>query len=81
MDHPNYSRWLSVHVKDLVELEATAPAIYRTFLTGDFAICKIHRPFSATGIDQAHQEKTLLPKVMEVLSDLLKTMMPYVDAS
>ena len=66
-------------MKDLVKLEATALAIYLIFLTGDFAICKIHRPFSAIGID--HAKTTLLSKVMGVLSDLPKTMMPYVDAS
>jgi len=62
MDHPNYSRWLSVHVKDLVELETTAPAIYRRFLTGGFAICKTHRPFSAIGIDQAHEQNNAVVK-------------------
>ena len=56
MDHPNNSRWLLVHVKDLVELEPTAPAIFRRFHTGYFAICKTHRPFSSIGIDQAREQ-------------------------
>jgi hypothetical protein len=62
MDHPNYSRCLSVHVKYLVELETTAPSIYRRFLTGDFAICKTHRPFSTIEIDQAHGQNSTIVK-------------------
>lgn len=31
-DHPNYSRWLSVHVLDLTELESKAPEIHRQFM-------------------------------------------------
>ena len=49
-------------MKDLVELETTAPAIYRIFLTGDFAICNIHRPFSAIGIIHAHEQNNAVVK-------------------
>ena len=49
-------------MKNLVELETTAPVLYRTFLTGDFVICKIHRPLSATGIDQANEQNNAVVK-------------------
>jgi len=33
-DHQNYSRWLSVHILDLEQLETTAPEIHSKFLQG-----------------------------------------------
>ena len=51
-----------MHVKDLVELETKAPAIYRRFVAGDFAICKTSRPFSELGIDQAHEQNNAVVK-------------------
>lgn len=31
-DHPNYGRWLSVHIQDLEELPEKAPGVHKEFL-------------------------------------------------
>ena len=49
-------------MKDLIELETTAPSIYQKFIAGDFAICKTQRPFSAIRIDQAHLQNNAVVK-------------------
>lgn len=35
-DHTNYARWLSVHLKDLIDLKFTAPSIDALFKAGTF---------------------------------------------
>lgn len=38
MDHPNYARWLPVHVRDMVQLSEKHPDIYAEFLKGNFVV-------------------------------------------
>ena len=38
LDHLNYARWLSVHLKDLKSLSLTNPTIYIAFLEGNFVV-------------------------------------------
>ena len=40
LDHLNYVRWLSVHLKDLKSLSSTNPTIYAAFLEGNFVVTK-----------------------------------------
>lgn len=56
LDHPNYARWLSVHVRDLTMLETTHPSIFVEFWAGGFVARKTHRSFSAIALDQAHEQ-------------------------
>ena len=37
-DHTDYSRWLPVHVKNLVMLLSVQPGIYNEFIAGNFVI-------------------------------------------
>lgn len=56
LDHVNYSRWLSVHVRDLACMPETNPALSAEFQAGKFVANKTGRPFSSMGLDQAHEQ-------------------------
>ena len=51
LDKTNYSRWLSVHIKDLENLPADAR---EEFKKGNFTVKRNRRKFSAIGLDHAH---------------------------
>ena len=55
-NHPHYSRWLPVHLRDLEELATKSPALYEEFKKGNFVMRKTDNPFSALAIDQAHEQ-------------------------
>ncbi|XP_063543982.1 uncharacterized protein LOC134754187 isoform X2 [Cydia strobilella] len=56
LDHINYSRWLSVHLRDLVNLEKMHPDLLKHFEKGQFVARKTDRPFSGIALDQAHEQ-------------------------
>ena len=57
MDHPNYTRWVSVHVMDMDNLEKANPDVYEEFNTeGRFMVSVSGRPFSTIGLDQNHEQ-------------------------
>ena len=62
LDHVNYSRWLPVHVCDMVMLQAKCPYVYREFQRGAFTAKKTKRPFSAISLDQAREQVNALVK-------------------
>ena len=62
LDHVNYSRWLPVHVRDMVMLQAKCPDVYREFQRRAFTAKKTKRPFSAISLDQAHEQVNALIK-------------------
>ncbi len=51
LDQTNYSRWLSVHIRDMASLSQAHPEIYQQFQSGAFVAMKTKRAFSgiATG--------------------------------
>ena len=56
LNHYNYSRWLGVHVHDLMRLPVTCPQIYKEFLSGNFVLQKTENPFSAMALGQGHEQ-------------------------
>ena len=56
MDHTNYARWLSVHVRDMFQLSETHPDIHAKFLKGNFVVQKSPHKFSLIGKDQSHEQ-------------------------
>ena len=62
LDHLNYARWLSVHLKDLKSLSSTNPTIYAAFLEGYFVVTKTLRNFSSIPINHAHEQNNKLVK-------------------
>ena len=60
-DQTNYSRWLPIHVRDMVELEWRHPEVLAEFRKGNFVVQKSQHKFSLIPKDQNHEQmiKTL----------------------
>ena len=56
LDHTNYSRWLPVHIRDMVTLKTQNPSIYEEFAKGHFAVQKTAHVFSLLSPDHAHEQ-------------------------
>ncbi len=54
-DHTNYSRWVHIHVKDMVELPVKHPGVYEEFKKGNFVVQRSHHKFSLMAKDQSHE--------------------------
>ena len=55
LDHYHYARWMSFHVKDLLALNVTCPAVYDEFVKGSFVTQKSQHKFSALAHDQVYE--------------------------
>ncbi|KAK3736761.1 hypothetical protein QZH41_008001 [Actinostola sp. cb2023] len=55
-DHHNYARWLPVHIRDMVKIEKTNPAVAKEFESGHFVVKKSIRAFSKIPLDHAHEQ-------------------------
>ena len=64
LDRTNYSRWLPVHIRDMVELPNKHPHVYKEFSTsgGKFTVQKMTNTFSSIPLDQAHEQNNELIK-------------------
>lgn len=58
----HYSRWLPIHVKDMVELEWKHPEVYEEFMKGNFVIQKSRKKFSLISKDHIHEQTTKVMK-------------------
>lgn len=56
LDHTNYARWISIHLKDMAELPTKHPEVAREFRAGNFTVQKTGKVFSSIPIDQAHEQ-------------------------
>ena len=62
LDHTNYSRWLSVHIRDMMTLSDMHPDILAEFQSGNFVVHKTSNKFSAMAIDQCHEQNNAMVK-------------------
>ena len=62
LDRIHYSRWLSVHVQDMLTLQSVNPDLAKEFLKGKFTVQKTSNVFSSMAIDQAHEQNNKLVK-------------------
>ena len=62
LDHTHYSRWLSVHIRDMMMLSEKQPGVLVEFKAGKFFIFKTSNKFSAMAIDQCHEQNDALVK-------------------
>ncbi len=62
LDHYHYSRWLTVHVRDLVKLEQNCPSIHQDFFHGSFVTQKTCHKFSALAHDHVHEQLNAMVK-------------------
>ena len=56
LDHTHYSRWLSVHIRDMMSLSVNHPNIHAEFRAGKFVVHKTRNKFSAMAIVQCHEQ-------------------------
>ena len=56
LDHTQYARWISVHLRDMVTLKDVHPTVFSEFIKGNFVVKKTIRRFSAIAIDHAHEQ-------------------------
>lgn len=56
LDHTHYSRWVPIHIRDMVSLKKLNPDVYAEFLKGNFVVKKSKRALSAVAIDQVHEQ-------------------------
>ena len=56
MDHFHYARWLSVHVRDLMQLEVECPTVWNELLNEHFVTQKSSHKFSMMAHDHIHEQ-------------------------
>ena len=62
MDHFHYAQWLSVHLKDLMQLEGERPTVWNEFLKKHFVTQKTLHKFSMMAHDRTHEQLNVLMK-------------------
>ena len=62
LDHQNYARWLSIHLRDMLELPKKHPKIHQEFARGSFVVHKTQKPFSCIALDHAHEQVNAVVK-------------------
>ena len=62
LDHTHYSRWLSVHIRDMTNLIDKHPCVLAEFKSGKFVVHKTSNKFSRMAIDQCHEQNTAVVK-------------------
>ena len=61
-DKVHYSRWLTVHVFDLLNLKTKHPDVYDNMIQGCFSFQKTSREFSRMALDQVHEQNNRVIK-------------------
>ena len=61
-DHTNYSRWLSVHLVELLQLEQQIPAVFKEFNNGNFMVNKSNNLFSLIPVDLTLEQENKILK-------------------
>ena len=56
LDHPNYARWLSIHVGDIVALQDNEPSVFEQFENGNFVVNKSGNRFSSIPIHHEDEQ-------------------------
>ena len=62
LDHTRYSRWLSVHIRDMMNLTDKHPDVLAELKSGNFVVQKTSNRFSAMSIHQCHEENNAVVK-------------------
>ena len=62
MDNINFSRSLSIHLRDMTSLSTLHPSVYTHFSEGRFVAHRTTSSFSGMALDQAHEQLNALVK-------------------
>ena len=55
LDHTHYSKWVPIHIRDMMTLQEQHPDTAILFPQGGFVVLKTKRSFCLIAIDQAHE--------------------------
>ena len=56
MDRTHYSRWVPVHIRDMIRRKDTHPSVYLQLAQGHFTVQKTGHTFSSMALDQTHEQ-------------------------
>lgn len=62
LDHTRYSRWLSVHIRDMMNLTDKHPDVLAELKSGKFVVHKTSNKVSAMSVDQCHEQNNAVVK-------------------
>ena len=62
LDHTHYSRWLSVHNRDMMNLTDKHPDVLAELKSGKFVVYKTSNKVSAMSVDQCHEQNNAVVK-------------------
>ena len=62
LDHTHYSRWLPVHIRDMMNLTEKHPDVLAEFKSGNFVVHKTSKKFSTMALDQCHEQNNAMVK-------------------
>ncbi len=62
LNHTHYSKWLPVHIRDMMQLSDKHPAILAEFEVGKFTVNKTRNKFSAIALDHCHEQNNVIVK-------------------
>ena len=62
LDHTHYSRWLSVHIRDMMNLTDKHPDVLAELKSGKFVVHKTSNKVSAMSVDQCHEQNNAVVK-------------------
>ena len=57
MDQSNYSRWVPIHIRDMLSLRLRHPSIHEEFMKGNFVVQKSNHVFSLIALDHNHEQQ------------------------
>ena len=66
-DSIHYSKWVTIHYCDMMNLQQNSPDVYEQFDKGHFVLNESLRQFSGLALDQAHEHNILLDIELEFL--------------
>lgn len=62
LDHTHCSRWLPLHIRDMMALKDKHPDVLAEFMSEHFVVHKTTNKFSAMAIDQCHEQNNSMVK-------------------
>ena len=62
LDHTRYSRWLSVHIRDMMNLTDKHPDVLAESKSGKFVVHKTRNEVSTMSVDQCHEQNNAVVK-------------------
>lgn len=62
LDLVNYSRWLPIHIRDLVNLKERQPSVYAEFEQGKFVVQKSQQLTLEISLDHNHEQENEMIK-------------------